>query len=295
MGLLAVLPVAVKSRLSPELPNAISVDVTYRCNLRCKHCYFFQQNHQSELSDDKLLFRLKDLRSKYPIMHASWVGGEPLLRKDLVKAGMQLFPLNMVVTNGILELPDWQNCVFNISVDGTKKYYERVRGPHYDLVKSHADRNDIKVNIACVLNSINIDCIEGLVNEWSQTKVRGVIFDFYTPIKGIKDKLWLSWADRERAIDRIQALKKIYPDFILNSEYILNSMRKNRAEVILRNCKLPSRIYSLDPTGLRKLPCILGKGADCTKCGCIVPYQLADKESFQENLAGYKYFQKIYC
>ena len=34
----------------------------------------------------------------------------------------------MVVTNGSIELPKWKNCVFNISIDGTKEYYEKIRG-----------------------------------------------------------------------------------------------------------------------------------------------------------------------
>lgn len=140
-----------------KFPLAISIDVTNRCNLRCKHCYFFQQDYKSELSDEALLKKVKEIKTKYPsIVHASWVGGEPLLRKEVIEKGMRHFPFNMVVTNGTLELPKWKNCVFNVSVDGTKEYHEKIRGAGiYDKVKKHADRSDIHVNIACVLNKEN--------------------------------------------------------------------------------------------------------------------------------------------
>jgi hypothetical protein len=67
---------------------------------------------------------------------------------NAVEEGMKLFPYNMVVTNGSLELPRWRNCVFNISVDGTKEPYEKIRGTgNYDEVKKNANRDDIHINI----------------------------------------------------------------------------------------------------------------------------------------------------
>lgn len=135
-----------------KFPIGISIDVTHRCNLKCKHCYFLKQNYKSELSEEIFLKKIKEIKKDYPsIIHASWVGGEPLLRKSLVKKGMKLFPFNMIVTNGTMRLPKWKNCAFNISVDGTKKYYEKIRGVNfYDKVKQNANRKDISVNISCV-------------------------------------------------------------------------------------------------------------------------------------------------
>jgi len=185
--MIKLIPYALKSFLfGIKFPIGISVDVTNKCNLRCKHYYFFQQNYQKELSEDELLERIIEIKKKYPsIIHSSWVGGEPLLRKNVVEKGLKFFPFNMVVTNGTIELPKWKNCVFNVSVDGTKEYYEKVRAPKmYDKVKRYANRNDIRVNIACVLNKKNYYCIEDLLKEWRKTKVGGVNFDFFTPIKG---------------------------------------------------------------------------------------------------------------
>jgi len=267
----------IKNALSGiQFPVGISIDVTNRCNLRCKTCYFFQQNHKEELGDAELLSKIREIKDKFPsIIHASWVGGEPLLRKEIVEKGLKLFPFNMVVTNGSMELPKWKNCVFNVSVDGTKEYYEKIRGLNiYDKVKKHANRDDIHVNIACVLNKMNCRCIEPLLEEWSDTKIGGINFDFYTPVRGIKEDLWLDWKDRDKIIDQLLALKKEYGNFILNSKSILNLMKSDKSKKITSNCILPKAVICLDPMGNRKLPCVIGRKADCEKCGCVVPFQI---------------------
>lgn len=259
-----------------QFPVAISIDVTNKCNLRCKHCYFFQQGHKNELGDEELLGRISKIKKENPsIIHASWVGGEPLLRKEIVEQGMTIFPFNMVVTNGSIELPKWNSCVFNISVDGTKEYYEQIRGVNtYDKLKRNADRDDIHVNIACVLNKKNRHCIESLLEEWKNTKIQGVNFDFYTPIRGIEEDLWLDWNERDAIIDKLLVLKKRYGNFILNSRSILKLMRSENSKKITSNCVLPKAVICLDPMGDRKLPCVIGSKADCAKCGCVVPFQI---------------------
>jgi len=266
----------IKCLVGIKFPVGISIDVTYKCNLKCKHCYFLQQNHQNELDDKSLLNEIKKVKKRYKsIVHASWVGGEPLLRKNVVKEGMKNFPLNMIVTNGSIELPKWKNCVFNVSVDGTKKYYEKIRGLKiYEIVKQNADRNDIHVNVACVLNKKNYRCIEDLLKEWKKTRVKGIIFDFYTPIKGIKEDLWINWKERDKIIDKLLRLKKIYGSFILNSEPVLELMKSKNSRKISQNCILQRAVISLDPMGNQKLPCVMGDKADCSRCGCVVPFYI---------------------
>jgi MoaA/NifB/PqqE/SkfB family radical SAM enzyme len=94
-----------------------------------------------------------------------------------------------------------RNCVFNISVDSPKESYERIRGTrNYDKVKKKANRDNIQINIACVLNKDNYHCVEDLLEEWKQTKIGGVNFDFYMPIGGIQDDLWLNWQERDAVV-----------------------------------------------------------------------------------------------
>src|SRR5262245_57247198 len=66
-------------------PNAIaSVDVTNACNLRCHHCYFFEHEQPDNLSVERWRNFFDQLKAEgFPFFSCSWVGGEPLLRKDL--------------------------------------------------------------------------------------------------------------------------------------------------------------------------------------------------------------------
>lgn len=269
-------------------PLGISFDITNRCNLRCKHCYFLLQNQSEELIDADFLNRVIELKNMYPsVMHAGWLGGEPLLRKELLVQCTKFFPLNMIVTNGTIELPVITNSVFNVSVDGTREYYQQIRGAGcYDEVKENANRSDIRVNITCVLNRINSDCIEAFLEEWKKTSVQGISFSFYTPQKGIDDPLYLTGTQRDTVIDRILSLKKEYEDFILNSRSVLNLMKSATSSEVTSHCKYPKALLSIDAKGSVKSPCVMGSGIDCSRCGCVVPFEI-------ESVIGRRHFDSM--
>ena len=48
--------------------------------------------------------------------------------------------------------------------------------------------------------------------------------------------------------------------------------RVNASEATTR-CNMPQRTLTLDLKLNRKLPCVLGSGVDCSKCGCPFPYE----------------------
>jgi MoaA/NifB/PqqE/SkfB family radical SAM enzyme len=60
-----------------------TVELTERCNIRCKHCYFFkdERGRLKDLPDQEFLTRLAELQRRYGIKAMSWAGGEPLLRQ----------------------------------------------------------------------------------------------------------------------------------------------------------------------------------------------------------------------
>jgi hypothetical protein len=193
----------------------------------------------------------------------------------------------MIVTNGTIELPVLSNSVFNVSVDGTREYYEQIRGTrHYDRVKVNADRNDIRVNVACVLNRINHQCIKAMLHEWSKTSIQGISFSFYTPQMGIDDSLYLDGIDKDTVINQIIELKKEYGDFILNSRSVLNLMKSETSSEITSRCKSPTAILSIDAMGNIKSPCVMGSGVDCSRCGCVVPFEI-------ESVVGRRHFDSM--
>jgi MoaA/NifB/PqqE/SkfB family radical SAM enzyme len=259
-----------------------TIDVTNRCNIRCDHCYFFEQDYEGELSLaewERLFERLKrqaGLR-RYWAYQASYVGGEPLVRKDVIDLGRRYFPYNIVVTNGSIPLPDWPDVHFWFSVDGTEELHDSLRNKPglYRRMKRHADRPDLGTMVTMCINRRNQQLVEDVIAEWNRdTCVRHILFEFHTPIAGLRenDALALTLAERDQILDRLLALKAVYGDFILPPARTYRRMKSHRAKALTDDCLYSRVAPSLGPDGTRKEPCMLGPKADCDRCGCIVPF-----------------------
>ncbi len=254
----------------------MSIDVTYRCNLHCVHCYFSRQDFTSELSLDKWVDLLEKMRSRgKPLYICGWLGGEPLLRPEVIESGKSFFKSNIIFTNGTMELPSWPDCTFVVSVPGTKIHYQELTGAEgriYDLVKDHANRPDLRVIVSFCITRKNASSILSFLPEWqNDTKIRGVFFEFHTPRMDEGKELCLDWTERDSVLDTLLNLKKTYKDFIYNTSQMLKLMKSAHLKKILSDCPFSHIGLSLDPTGHIKLPCTLGLEADCGRCGCILP------------------------
>lgn len=65
-------------------PNDAQLDVTYRCDLDCQHCYLDNRDTWPELTTQEWL-RVLDQLAEIGIWNLGWSGGETLLRKDLLE------------------------------------------------------------------------------------------------------------------------------------------------------------------------------------------------------------------
>jgi MoaA/NifB/PqqE/SkfB family radical SAM enzyme len=261
-----------------------SIDVTNRCNLRCEHCYFFAEDHkgEKELSIEGWVEKLEAMKAAgHPMMLCTWVGGEPLVRKPLIEVGRKYFKHNTIVTNGTMELPDWTDCNYVISIDGTEEAFARMRAPGiYQKIKENVTRHpELKIQISCVLTSITKDCMEDLVQEWGPIARGGIIFDFFTPVTNLDEALWLDWPTRDALIDQILALKRKYPGVINMMDSTLELMRSKNAKSVTDNCEFRLKAFTLGPTGEHKGKCMMGDKADCDRCGCVVPFHMATLSS----------------
>jgi MoaA/NifB/PqqE/SkfB family radical SAM enzyme len=257
-----------------------SIDITNRCNLRCKHCYFFAHDYNElpDLSDDEWIDKLESLKeTDFPFYQCSWVGGEPLLRKELIARGMKYFRSNLVATNGTIELPNWPDVNFYISVDGKKETHDAIRGHGcYDKIRKNVNRPDLKIHVSMVINKMNYQDIEYFLQEWKAAGVKGCLFQIYTPVRGLKnDDLWPGWELRDKILDTLLTLKEEkYGDFIGVPSFVLRLMRSDRCREVTRNCIFKEVAFCFDPQGRIKKPCMMGPQADCLRCGCILPFHM---------------------
>lgn len=295
-----------------DKPIGASIDIAANCNLRCQHCYLFGKEHQEEGVKDDLDFlkKVQELRIQNPtIAHATWVGGEPMFRKELLRKAVQFFPSNWVVTNGTIPIDgEWENTSFFISVDGTEETHNRIRQPWkqplkpeqktlynpYQKAKKTAETATAPVFIHTVINRSNAHTIPNLVAEWKSEKhVGGFEFSLHTPMVEKKrpsgmtendEKLYLDGQEREDAIKMLHNLRQEYGDFVLMSHAQIDSyLPENQQEVFGSNCRVVKGVYSVDSQFNRKQPCVMGEGMDCSKCGCVIPTMLDRFAKFDPN------------
>lgn len=264
--------------------NAVgSIDVTKRCNLRCEHCYFFAEEHKErELTVDEWIEKFEAMKlAGDPMLLCTWVGGEPMVRKDLIDVGRKYFKHNTIVTNGTMELPDWTDCTWVISIDGTEEAFAKMRAPGiYQKIKENVLRHpDLRIQISCVLTSLTVDCIEDLIVEWGPLARGGIIFDFFTPVNKLDESLCLDWPKRDAVIDQLVALKRKYPGVINMLDSTLDLMRSRNSRAVTDNCLFKEKAFTLGADGSPKGKCMMGDNADCDKCGCVVPFYMATMNS----------------
>jgi MoaA/NifB/PqqE/SkfB family radical SAM enzyme len=257
----------------------ISIDVTDQCNLRCQHCYFFEQEQEGILDIDGWEQRIAELKQASPFLHScTWVGGEPMLRRNIIDRCRKHFLHNLIVTNGTVPLPDWTDVHYHVSIDGNEEAHDRMRrqrGLYREIQKNCGNRPDLDVVGAMCITSLNVDSVEEVLEDWSQTSFRGFMFDFYTPIQGLDDTLWIGWERRDAVLDRLIQLKREkYGDFIALPERVLELMKSENAHKVTSTCQFEQKGYSLTTRGAVKEKCMLGGKADCERCGCVVPYYL---------------------
>lgn len=270
-------------------PVAASIDIAANCNLRCSHCYLYGKDYeQEEVEEQQFLEQVKTFREGNPsIIQCTWVGGEPLWRKELLREAVKFFPINWVVTNGTMPIDGkWYNTAFYISIDGTKEIHDTIRQPwrksqsgqysSYDRAKETAKSATAPVFVHTVINRMNAFSIPALVAEWKQdTSVGGFQFSLHTPQSEMTEndrQLFLVGNERQNVVDTLHQLKDEYGDYILMTHEQIDLLSPdNQLKVYGSNCPLPGAVVSVDSKFQRKSPCVMGPGMDCSKCGCVVP------------------------
>jgi len=121
-------------------PREVNLELTHRCNLRCKMCgvWMKEKNHQDmELSAQEyseMFIQMKDMGVKLVTL----AGGEPFIRKDLfkiVEAAKSQELICNVFTNGTLIDRDAIEKIFHskadkviVSIDGNGLVHDKIRG-----------------------------------------------------------------------------------------------------------------------------------------------------------------------
>ena len=64
-------------------PFSVAWQITSRCNLRCKHCYYIDKDYSSKEITKERFKEILDELNELGIVEINLTGGEPFIRKDI--------------------------------------------------------------------------------------------------------------------------------------------------------------------------------------------------------------------
>jgi len=248
-------PIFQKAR-DNNIPIAVLIELTYRCNLDCQHCYVIHDQAQNELST-KEYYELFDSLAKLQTLFLTISGGEPFIRKDLkeliIYATKKNFSIRLF-TSGTLLNNDWGNFLREMNIleietsiygadPTTHDRMTRISGSFDNLMKGLEilSKNKIKTNVKFIVTK----------NNYTQAKeikqfVEELGFNFYYDvILTPKDNL-------DTTPQQLSLSEKEMREFYRLIDYKVNPIDREKEEYI---CNAGVATMAISPDG-EVYPCV---------------------------------------
>ncbi|MBI4772971.1 MAG: radical SAM protein [Deltaproteobacteria bacterium] len=252
-------------------PFMAELDVTYRCDCRCRMCQRWRDHRRGELTLGEYE-RLADVFRRMGVQLVSIAGGEPLLREDIFSIIRCFAKYGMCVnlcTNGLSVEEHVKSLSYSgascvtVSVDGAAAdthdtirgvpgSYERIeRGVRRLMASSPHDRPLVRVRMT--VSNRNVDEVKRYYRKWSQI-ADDVLFQpahfctgaFYTGLD--KETFGLDPVRLARQIDGTPLRKGKYLDGLIRS------LRQDGVYPAMR-CYAGTLMVRIDPWG-SVYPCL---------------------------------------
>ena len=189
-----------------EMPSIIGLKLTNRCNLRCKHCYEWNENGyhhhldsdfaSSDLDFELLKRCLVEIRENKPMFYL-W-GGEPLIYykiSELLDILSEIDPIMAICTNGhrILEHIEVlkkfsSNLELVIALEGEKENNDKLRGTgsYNKTIEAIKEISQLKkkgqffakITVHTMISNENIDEIPAYIRHMEDIGVENLILCF---------------------------------------------------------------------------------------------------------------------
>jgi MoaA/NifB/PqqE/SkfB family radical SAM enzyme len=211
-------------RMAIAPPTSVSLEVTARCNLACRHCYGSGATGTAgePVSLAQISDLLDDVRT-FGLTGITLLGGEPFLRPDIYDIIELCFfkgVTPLVITNGTLvgdgELAACRARGLDtlvMSIDGLPRVHDRIRanGAYARTMRAaaRAKSRGFHIRVNTVVQRSNVDVIPALVRRLQGTVDSHKII-YYTPYNWCPRDEWLP---PEEWMRFLETLKECYvPD-----------------------------------------------------------------------------------
>lgn len=242
------------------------VDVTDNCNLRCKHCYHFHGKDRFETQELSIHIWEKRFNELYKsgIKHILLVGGEPALRNDVLMLSDRVFPFVYVITNGTIKIPEEFNHRLFVSIDGSQKTNDSIRG---NSVFSRVMKNysgDKRVVINMTITKDNYKELEDIIKIAKENGFKGVVCNICASGTDFSVPMLVKRKERDPIIKELKRVKSLYPkDFLLSKAMIKWYEHPDHRG----SCHWGDEVLHFDVSWNRRR--CFGKNVDCSNCGCL--------------------------
>jgi len=242
------------------------VDVTDNCNLRCKHCYHFQGKDNFRTQELSLHVWEKRFNELYRsgIRHILLVGGEPALRIDILMVADKVFPFVWVITNGTIKIPEDFNHRLFVSIDGSRKTNDSIRGKGVfsKVMKNYSGDKRVIINMTIARD--NYKELEDVVKIAKENGFNGVVCNICAGGTNVRFPMVVRKKERETIIRELKRVKTLYPkDFLLSKAMINWYEYPDHRD----SCHWGDEVLHFDVSWNRRR--CFGNNADCSNCGCL--------------------------
>ena len=195
-------------------------DVTNKCNLRCKGCFFFSsdEHHVNEETDTAQWEAFVDREKERGVNLAILIGGEPTLYLDRVEAFYRRMP-SYCATNGLIKVPRdrFPDMMVGISLWGDPEDEIQLRGKDVFSISSSHYAGDPYTYYLYTITPMQLGRIENMVKKISDVGLK-VHFQLLSNDEGVSGYNWTG-EQLGKIRDEMDAMLVKYPQTVISCPY----------------------------------------------------------------------------
>jgi hypothetical protein len=196
-------------------------DVTNRCNLRCKGCFFFSSGEDKAAQEENRLDRWEafiDSEMARGVNLAILIGGEPTLYMDRVAAFYQRLP-TFCATNGLIKVPRdrFPDLMVGISLWGDENDEKTLRGKDTFAISSRHYAGDPHTYYLYTITPKQIGKIDKVVRKIRDIGVK-VHMQLLSNDEGVDGFSWTAQELKYVRFEMDDVLDR-YPDTVISCKY----------------------------------------------------------------------------
>ena len=196
-------------------------DVTNRCNLRCKGCFFFSSGEDKAAEEENRLDRWEafiDSEMARGVNLAILIGGEPTLFLDRVAAFYQRLP-TFCATNGLIKVPRdrFPDLMVGISLWGDENDEKTLRGKDTFAISSRHYAGDPHTYYLYTITPKQIGKIDKVVRKIRDIGVK-VHMQLLSNDEGVDGFSWTAQELKDVRFEMDDVLDR-YPETVISCKY----------------------------------------------------------------------------